>query len=148
MKRIMIVTAVIIGLAGCQMTSEDNIDWQQDNQVELMNSKIELNSAVWIDEMPSVGSEEDESKLNLALTLTSNQVIDPDIEIVEVVIRQGEESWVIDEEEYDVRVNNNHSWEIAAKSFHVLDASKPLDIAVQVNDEWIIQANVSVDTVY
>ncbi|OCH13097.1 MULTISPECIES: hypothetical protein [unclassified Aliivibrio] len=148
MKKVLFTSVMMMALSGCQMTSESTVDWQQDNKVEIMNTQIQLSSAVWIDQMPTIGSEEDESKFNVALTLSSKQVIAPELTIEKVVMRQGEESWVLTDDEFEVRVHDNHTWEIAGQSFHTLDSAKLLDIAVQVNDEWIIENNIQIDTVY
>ncbi|GLR74684.1 hypothetical protein [Aliivibrio sifiae] len=148
MKKALFASVIMMALSSCQMTSLPQVDWQQDNKIEIMNTHIQLNSAVWIDQMPTIGTEEDESKLNVALTLTSKQVIAPELAIEKVVIRQGDDSWVLTDDEFEVRVHDNHTWEIAGQSFHNITADKLIDIAVQANDEWIIESDVQIDTVY
>ena len=113
-----------------------------------MNAQIQLSSAVWVDQMPTIGEERDESKVNFALTLTSKQVIAPELVIDKVIIRQGENSWSLAEDEFEVRVHDNHTWEVAGQSFYDIDATQSVDIAIEANNEWIIETDVQVDTVY
>ncbi|MGR6862354.1 hypothetical protein ACU5EH_19635 [Aliivibrio salmonicida] len=148
MKRALFASVMMIALSGCQMTSQSQADWSQDNQIEMMNAKIQLNSAVWVDQMPTIGDEKDESKVNFALTLTSKQVIAPELIINTVVLRQGEQSWEVAEDEFEVRVHDNHTWEVAGQSFYNIDPSQPVDIAIETNNEWIIEIDVQIDTVY
>ncbi|MBP3142743.1 membrane lipoprotein lipid attachment site-containing protein [Aliivibrio fischeri] len=148
MKKVLFAATLITALSGCQMTNKSEADWKQDNKIEMMNAKIELNSAIWIDQMPTIGEDSDESKVNFALGLSSKQVIAPELNIERVELRQGDDSWEVTEEEYEVRVQDNHNWEVAGQTFHTLDASKKVDIAIKASGEWIIETNVSVDTVY
>lgn len=148
MKKALFASVMMIALSGCQMTSQPQVDWSQDNQVEMMNAQIQLNSAVWVDRMPTIGDEKDESKVNFALTLTSKQVIAPELVINTVVVRQGTQSWEMAESEFEVRVHDNHTWEIAGQSFYDIDAAQPVDIAIEANNEWIVETEVQIDTVY
>ncbi|MUK75614.1 hypothetical protein GNP84_01695 [Aliivibrio fischeri] len=148
MKKVLFAATLITALSGCQMTTQSEADWKQDNKIEMMNAKIELNSAVWVDQMPTIGEDSDESKVNFALGLSSKQVIAPELNIERVELRQGDDSWEVTEEEYEVRVQDNHNWEIAGQTFHTLDANKKVDIAIKASGEWVIETNVSVDTVY
>ncbi|MUK60469.1 membrane lipoprotein lipid attachment site-containing protein [Aliivibrio fischeri] len=148
MKKVLFAATLITALSGCQMTTQSEADWKQDNKIEMMNAKIELNSAIWVDQMPTIGEDSDESKVNFALGLSSKQVIAPELNIERVELRQGDDSWEVTEEEYEVRVQDNHNWEIAGQTFHTLDANKKVDIAIKASGEWVIETNVSVDTVY
>ncbi|MGR6841417.1 hypothetical protein ACU5DF_21410 [Aliivibrio wodanis] len=130
------------------MTSQPQVDWKQDNKIEVVDAQIQLNSAVWVDQMPTIGEERDESKVNFALTLTSEQVIAPELVINTVVVRQGTQSWEMAESEFEVRVHDNHTWEIAGQSFYDIDVNKGIDIAIETNDEWIIETEIKIDTVY
>ena len=148
MKKALFASAMMIALSGCQMTSQSQADWSQDSQIEMMNAQIQLNSAVWINRMPTIGDEKDESKVNFALTLTSKQVIAPELMISAVVLRQGDQSWSVADDEFEVRVHDNHTWEIAGQSFYEIDANQSVDIAIETNNEWIIERGIQIDTVY
>lgn len=148
MRKILLASVMMVALSGCQMTSQSQADWKQDNKIEVMNAQIQLNSAVWVDQMPTIGEERDESNVNFALTLTSKQVIAPELVIDKVIIRQGDNSWPLTEEEFEVRVHDNHTWEIAGQSFYDIDAAQPVDIAIEANNEWIVETEVQIDTVY
>lgn len=148
MKKVLLATVLFTALSGCQTTNEAKVDWLQDNKVEVMNSHVQLSSAVWINKMPSVGEERDETKLNLALVLNSKQTLAPELKIEAVVLRQGDITWEISEEEYEIRVQSDHAWEIAGYTFQELDPNKAIDIAIQTNGQWIVEAGVMIDTVY
>lgn len=148
MRKILLASVMMVALSGCQMTSQPQIDWKQDNKIEVMNAQIQLNSAVWVDQMPTIGEVRDESNVHFALTLTSEQVIVPELVIDKVIIRQGDSSWPLTEDEFEVRVHDNHTWEIAGQSFYDIDATQPVDIAIEANNEWIIETDVQIDTVY
>lgn len=98
MKKVLFAATLITALSGCQMTNQSEADWKQDNKIEMMNAKIELNSAIWIDQMPTIGEDSDESKVNFALGLSSKQVIAPELNIERVELRQGDDSWEVTEE--------------------------------------------------
>ncbi|RYU67994.1 hypothetical protein ERW51_09800 [Aliivibrio finisterrensis] len=148
MKKVLLASVMVVALSGCQMTTEQQADWKQDNKIEMMNAQIQLSSAVWIDKMPTIGEETDESKVNFALTLTSEQVIAPELMIDKVILRQGDNSWPLSDEEFEVRVHDNHTWEIAGQSFYDIDATQSVDIAIEANNEWVIETDVQIDTVY
>ncbi|WP_254052657.1 membrane lipoprotein lipid attachment site-containing protein [Aliivibrio sp. EL58] len=148
MRKVLLASVMMVALSGCQMTSQPQADWKQDNKIEVMDAKIQLNSAVWVDQMPTIGEERDESKVNFALTLTSEQVIAPELVIDKVLLRQGDNSWPLSDEEFEVRVHDNHTWEIAGQSFYDIDAAQPVDIAIEANNEWIVETDVQIDTVY
>ncbi|MDD9177992.1 MULTISPECIES: membrane lipoprotein lipid attachment site-containing protein [Aliivibrio] len=148
MKKVLFAATLITALSGCQMTNQSEADWKQDNKIEMMNAKIELNSAIWIDQMPTIGEKTDESKVNFALTLTSEQVIAPELMIDKVILRQGDNSWSLSDDEFEVRVHDNHTWEVTGQSFYNIDATQVIDIAIEANNEWIVETDVQVDTVY
>ena len=148
MKKVLLASVMVVALSGCQMTTEQQADWKQDNKIEMMNAKIELNSAIWIDQMPTIGEKTDESKVNFALTLTSEQVIAPELMIDKVILRQGDNSWSLSDDEFEVRVHDNHTWEVTGQSFYNIDATQVIDIAIEANNEWIVETDVQVDTVY
>ena len=148
MRKILLASVMMVALSGCQMTSQPQVDWKKDNKIEVVDAQIQLNSAVWVDQMPTIGEERDESKVNFALTLTSEQVIAPELVIDKVLLRQGDNSWPLSDEEFEVRVHDNHTWEIAGQSFYNIDAEQPVDIAIEANNEWIVETDVQIDTVY
>ncbi|MDD9155059.1 membrane lipoprotein lipid attachment site-containing protein [Aliivibrio sp. S4TY2] len=148
MKKVLLASVMAVALSGCQMTTDQQADWKQDNKIEMMNAQIQLDSAVWIDQMPTIGEETDESKVNFALTLTSEQVIAPELMIDKVILRQGDNSWSLSDDEFEVRVHDNHTWEVAGQSFYNIDATQLIDIAIEANNEWIVETDVQVDTVY
>lgn len=147
MKKVLFATVLLAALSGCQATNGSSVDWQQGNQVEIMNSHIELKSAVWINKMPSM-NEEDEIKVHLALTLNSPQVLAPELNIEKVVLRQEGNTWEVNEDEYEVRVHNDHAWEIAGKTFQDVDNKEMIDIAILASGQWIVETGVMIDTVY
>ncbi|MCP3698496.1 MAG: hypothetical protein GY920_08075 [Aliivibrio sp.] len=148
MKKVLLASVMVVALLGCQMTTEQKADWKQDNKIEMMNAQIQLDSAVWIDQMPTIGEETDESKVNFALTLTSEQVIAPELMIDKVILRQENNSWSLSDDEFEVRVHDNHTWEVTGQSFYEIDVTQVIDIAIEVNNEWIVETDVQIDTVY
>jgi len=148
MKKVLLASVMVVALSGCQMTTEQKADWQQDNKIEMMNAQIQLDSAVWIDQMPTISEETDESKVNFALTLTSEQVIAPELMIDKVILRQENSSWSLSDDEFEVRVHDNHTWEVTGQSFYDIDVTQVIDIAIEANNEWIVETDVQIDTVY
>lgn len=148
MKRIAL--ALAIALSGCAATM-NTTDWQGSTFTYIAGEGITLQSNVWLNKMPVVG--ETGIKVNAALSLNALTTISSDIEVVQVLFRQGEQEWHLSEEQYEIRPHEENYWEIAASWKGDVDPSQRIDIAVELTDghgssEWLVEEQVKVAEVF
>ncbi len=152
MKKHAIALLTLALLGGCASTEpESMIGWQQDNQVVMASTTIELKSNLWINQMPTIGEVQDQN-LHGALYLTSDSQLDAHLTATQLIIRQGEREWLIEGDLLELRSHNEHHWEVAFVWQMELDIEQPVDIAVEVEQNgqvaWLVERKVSIDTVF
>lgn len=148
MKRIAL--ALAIALAGCA-TTMNTTDWQGNTFTYIVGERVTLQSNVWLNKMPMVG--EVGVKANAALSLNALTTISSDIEVVQVLFRQGEQEWHLSDDQYEIRPHEENYWEIAASWKGEVDPSQRIDIAVELTDgngssEWLVEEQVKVAEVF
>ena len=135
-------------LAGC---SSPQIAWQQDNQIVVNNAKIQLESNLWLNKMPTIGDMQEQA-LHGALYIETNETLPADLEIKSVSLRQGDETWWLDGNLLDLRSHSESQWEVAFVWQFTFDPEQPVDVAVMLNNDdqvkWLVEKGVVIDTVY
>ncbi len=151
-----IVTAALLGftlLTGCATVapSVEQAPWGENNTVMIAETKVALSSNLWINAMPSATAKSDHM-VNVALYIESKQGLSANLAVTSVTLRQGEQVWVIAEDEFELRTHSDSQWEVALLVEANIDDSLPVDVAVSLgsNDKmfWLIDRNIKVDTVY
>ncbi|KJR31943.1 hypothetical protein BOO92_16950 [Vibrio navarrensis] len=149
MKRWALATLSLALLAGC--STQPAISWQQDNQVTVNQSVIELKSTLWVNQMPMVGEQEAQS-LHGSLYLSSNGELPANLTVNLLTIKQGEQQWNLSESELEVRTHSENQWEVAFNWQGEFDIEQPVDIALQLENQatilWLVERKVAIDKVY
>ncbi|MCK6262421.1 hypothetical protein KP803_03960 [Vibrio sp. ZSDE26] len=149
-KQIALASLAVALLAGCQ---NSDVNWQQSSSVMIEESQVVLKSSLWIDRMPSIGeSSSSEENFHAALSLESINELPADLEVVSVTIKQGNETWLIESEEIDIRTHSANQWELAVSWQLPISPDLPADIAIQLNnkgqEKWLVDHDVNIDVVY
>lgn len=148
MKNMMSIALGSILLMGC--TSSVPM-WEQENQISVSGVTMTLNSHLWVDNMPIIG-EEQKRVLHGALYIESPQLLPAELDVKSVIIRQGEDVWIVDNELLELRNHNENRWEIAFAWQLSVDEAQPLDIAVSfdgsVAEQWLIEKNITIEQVH
>lgn len=135
-------------LIGC---SAPAIDWQQSDQVPFAQTVVTMKSTLWIDMMPSVGSEQ-ETTLRGSILLESDQALDPNTRVDLLSLQQDDQVWLVEGDALELRAYSPTQWEVAFEWQVPIDAERAVDIAVQLNDQdhstWLVNQQVSIDKVY
>ncbi|MGF1752467.1 hypothetical protein L4C33_02580 [Vibrio makurazakiensis] len=146
MKKIALVCA--LALAGCATT---NVSWDQDSQIEVAQSTVTLKSNLWLNKMPTIG-EASEHNLHGALNLASTADLPADLTVNNVSIKQGENTWLIDGDDLDLRTHNESQWEVAFTWQLGVDVEQTVDVALEVEQagktQWLVEKDVKIDAVY
>ncbi|RJX74435.1 hypothetical protein DZ860_04730 [Vibrio sinensis] len=148
-SRVMMALGVVL-LAGCSSHSSTQ-QWAQDNQIVISGQTIELKSNLWLNKMPTIGEVQDQT-LHGALYLESQQTLPAELGVNAIMIKQGDETWLIDGEQLDLRTHDENQWEVAFVWQLAVDPEQPVDIAISVDhgdkQEWLVEKEVLIDTVY
>ncbi|EGU43569.1 hypothetical protein VII00023_03993 [Vibrio ichthyoenteri ATCC 700023] len=148
MKRIAAISLGLALLAGC---SAPQVGWDQDNQIVFNQAKIQLESNLWLNKMPTIG-EMQEQALHGALVLETSSSLPADLDVESISLRQGEETWLIDGDLLELRSHSENQWEISFVWQFAFDPEQPIDVAVMLNSgdhvEWLVEKGVVIDTVY
>ncbi|MBE3651570.1 hypothetical protein [Vibrio navarrensis] len=149
MKRWALATLSLALLAGC--STQPAISWQQDNQVTVNQSVIELKSTLWVNQMPMVGEQEAQS-LHGSLYLSSNGELPANLTVNLLTIKQGEQQWNLSESELEVQTHSENQWEVAFNWQGEFDIEQPVYIALQLENQatilWLVERKVAIDKVY
>lgn len=149
-KNIALASLAVALLGGCQSTE---INWQQESAVMIEQTTIELKSSLWVDRMPKIGeASTQEESVHVALSLESDNELPPQLEVVNVAIKQGSDTWVINSEEVDIRTHSENQWELAFEWQIPVAIDTPVDIAILMSNHgqetWIVEHDVNIDVVY
>lgn len=148
MKKLAIVSLTLALLAGCALPQ---VGWDQDEKVIINDAQIQLTSNLWLNKMPTVGALQEQS-LHGALNLESSQPLPADITVESVSLRQGDDVWIIDGDDLEIRTHDENQWEVVFAWQFELDPNKTVDVALQLNHQdsldWLVEKQVQIDTVY
>jgi len=151
-----IATAAILGftlLTGCAAITPaaEQAPWGENNTVMIAQAKVALSSNLWINAMPSTTAKNDHM-VNAALYIESKQGLPANLEVTSVTFRQGDQVWVVSEDEFELRTHSDTQWEVALLVEANVDDSQPVDVAVNFGSDgktfWLIDRSIKVDTVY
>ncbi|ALM71885.1 TPA: hypothetical protein RQJ57_001513 [Vibrio vulnificus] len=149
MKKPLIALLPLLLLVGC--TSEPNVSWQQDNRITIADTRIELASNLWINQMPTLG-ESQQDNLHGALYLSSDRDLPASLTVSELTIKQGEQEWKIDGDLLELRTHSENKWEIAFVWQANFDPEKNVDLLVELDNhgkrEWLVERNITIDKVF
>ncbi|HAS61943.1 MAG TPA: hypothetical protein DCS35_04825 [Vibrio sp.] len=148
MKKLAIVSLTLALLVGCV---SPQVNWDQDEKTVINDAQIQLTSNLWLNKMPTIG-EVQEQNLHGALSLESSQPLPADLTIDSVSLRQGDDVWVIDGDDLEIRTHDENQWEVVFAWQFELDPNKAVDVALQLNHQdsrdWVVEKQVLIDTVY
>lgn len=148
MKKVALLSLGAALLVGC---ATQPVVWEQPNQITVEQATVELKSNLWINKMPTIG-EVQESNLHGALYLESDKALPAELDVESISIKQGDESWVIDGDLVELRTHNQNQWEVAFVWQFAIDPEQPVDVALQLTinnqQDWLVEKNVKIDTVY
>ncbi|UTT85567.1 hypothetical protein LZI70_04630 [Vibrio pelagius] len=140
--------ACVVALAGC---SAPQVEWQQDNQVEVSTTTITMKSNLWLNKMPTIGEAQDNT-LHGAIYLESDSQLPATLAIESVTVKQGADTLLITSDDLDLRTHNETKWEVAFTWQLEINSEQPVDVAVELKDgevvKWLVEKDVKVDTVY
>ncbi|MCJ2375893.1 hypothetical protein LNL84_03505 [Vibrio sp. ZSDZ34] len=151
---VLTMTAAMIGCGAMTETSETE-RWSNNKVVMLSKQQVNLESNLWIDKMPKVGETKalvSEQVVFGSLNLSSPGQIPADLDVSKVVIKQGEQVWLLEDSDFELRNHSEQQWEVAFAWQIDVNTIQPVDIAVELEDGtqqvWLSQSNVEIDTVY
>ncbi|KLN67110.1 MULTISPECIES: hypothetical protein [Vibrio] len=148
MKKLALMSLGVALLAGC---ASEPVGWEQDNQVIISQVTVSLKSNLWLNKMPTIGEVQDNT-LHGALYLESDKALPAELDVESISIQQGEETWQIDGDLVELRTHNQNQWEVVFVWQFPIDAAKPVNVALMLNNngqvEWLVEKNVKIDMVY
>ncbi len=149
MKKLTSVLIATALLAGCSSVPE--VNWKQDSQITMNQVNIELKSNLWVNLMPTIG-EAPEPSLHGSLSLESAQQLPANLTAEALIIRQGDEEWVIGADSLETRTNSENQWDVAFTLQSGFSTEKLVDVAVLLDDagekRWLVEKHVQINRVY
>lgn len=143
---VLIATAL---LTGCSTVPE--VNWKQDSQITMNQVNIELKSNLWVNLMPTIG-EAQEPSLHGSLSLESAQQLPANLTAEALIIRQGDNEWVIGDDSLETRTNSENQWEVAFTLQSELSNEKLVDLAILLDDagekRWLVEKHIKINRVY
>ena len=140
--------ACVVALAGC---AAPQVEWQQDNQVEVSAATVTMKSNLWHNKMPTIGETQDKT-LHRAIYLESDSELPATLAVESVTVKQGADTLLVTADDLDLRTHSETQWEVAFVWQLEIDSEKPVDVAVELKDgetvKWLVEKDVKVDTVY
>ncbi|KAB0478754.1 hypothetical protein F7Q91_15895 [Vibrio chagasii] len=140
--------ACVVALAGC---AAPQVEWQQDNQVEVSAATVTMKSNLWHNKMPTIGETQDKT-LHGAIYLESDSELPATLAVESVTVKQGSDTLLVTADDLDLRTHSETQWEVAFVWQLEIDSEKPVDVAVELKDgetvKWLVEKDVKVDTVY
>lgn len=142
-----------ICLAGTMLFGCSNQFSQPENSSVVMvnNVKIALNSDLWINNMPSIGSSS-EKVLHGSLHLNAKHVLPEGLKANRLVIQQGDKRWSLSEEQLELRSNNENQWDVVFAQPLDVNDSASATVSLQVSEngdaQWLVEKEVQIEAVY
>ncbi|MCT4351381.1 hypothetical protein [Vibrio sp. NC2] len=147
MKKL-VFAACVVALAGC---SAPQVEWQQDNQVEISAATVTMKSNLWHNKMPTIGEAQDKT-LHGSIYLESDSQLPATLAVESVTVKQGADTLLVTADDLDLRTHSETQWEVAFVWQLEIDSDKPVDVAIELKDgetvKWLVEKDVKVDTVY
>ncbi|WP_117235888.1 hypothetical protein [Vibrio maerlii] len=152
MKKLALVGLSVMALAGCSSITTSEVDWSADATAMKAATDVTLRSNLWLNKMPMIGDERNEETLHGALYLESSSYLPAELDVTQVVLRQGTETWSIYADDVELRTHSATAWEVAFKWQLEIDPEQPVDVAVELikeeKTEWVVNNQVKLDVVY
>ncbi|CAM2947017.1 hypothetical protein [Vibrio mytili] len=149
MKRLAPVVFSVAVLAGCGSTPE--VNWLQNSQVIINRVNVELNSYLWVNLMPTVGEEQQQS-IHGSLALQSDQQLPANLTVESLILKQGHSEWTLNATDLDTRTHSENEWEVVFTSDIEINTERYVDLAVLLDDagkkRWLVEKSVKVNKVY
>ncbi|MBF9001558.1 MULTISPECIES: hypothetical protein [Vibrio] len=148
MKKFVLI-ALMSALTACAFSP--NVNWKQGSLAVLAQIDIQLKSNLWTDQLPKVQGAETQS-LNGTLTLETSGELPADLNVNQLVIKQGDQVWTIDGDNVELRTQSEDVWEVVFQSSIEVNVDKPVSVALELSNDgknaWLVEHNVSIDKVY
>ncbi|GAD80703.1 hypothetical protein [Vibrio ezurae] len=152
--KVKVVSAILLSstlLFGC--ASICHAPWDTASTTSIVEqTKVTLDANMWGNKMPTIG-EEPSFPLHGSLVLNSEKMIPADLSVSAVWVRYAGETFLIDEDDFDVEAINEKQWKLSFKQDQRFnDKVTVADVAVELKGEsqavWLVDKAVNVDAVY
>lgn len=141
-------SACVLALAGC---STPQVEWQKGTQVEVSTAIVTMKSNLWLNKMPMIGEDQDET-LHGVIYLESTSQLPATLAVESVTVKQGADTLLVTADDLDLRIQSETQWEVAFVWQLDIESEKAVDVAVLLRDgeivKWLVEKDVKVDTVY
>ncbi|CAM4131167.1 hypothetical protein [Vibrio neonatus] len=153
--KVKVLSAILLSstlLFGC--ASICNAPWDTASATSSVEqTKVTLDANMWGNKMPTIGESAASAPLHGNLVLSSDKTIPADLAVTAIWVRYAGETFLIDEEAFDVEAINEKQWKISFKQDQAFnDNAAAADVAVELKGEtqkvWLIDKAVDVDAVY
>ncbi|MDV6252498.1 hypothetical protein [Vibrio sp. EA2] len=149
MKKLASVAIATALLTGCSAVPE--VNWKQDSQITINKVNIELKSNLWVNLMPTIG-ESQEASLHGSLSLESDTQLPANLTVEALIIKQGDEQWMLDEDSLETRTHSENQWEVAFTWENQVNTEKWVELAILLDDagkkRWLVEKYVKINKVY
>ena len=146
-----IAMTLLLGvLAGC--ASEPKVSWDQGAQTEVADTTITLTANLWQNHMVGEGLDEDPQTLHGALYLHSIEGLPAGLDVRTVILKQPEQEWILQEEDFELRVDDEQHWEVAFLTRTGFETKTPVDVLLTVRYQGkthhLVARQVMIDVVH
>ncbi|WP_321463617.1 hypothetical protein [uncultured Vibrio sp.] len=149
MKKLASVAIATVLLTGCNAVPE--VNWKQDSQITINKVNVELKSNLWVNLMPTIG-ESQESYLHGSLSLESDTQLPANLTVEALIIKQGDEQWMLKEDSLETRTHSENQWEVAFTWQNQLNTEQWVELAILLDDagkkRWLVEKYVKINKVY
>nr|WP_319555639.1 hypothetical protein [uncultured Vibrio sp.] len=149
MKKLASVAIATVLLTGCNAVPE--VNWKQDSQITINKVNVELKSNLWVNLMPTIG-ESQESNLHGSLSLESDTQLPANLTVEALIIKQGDEQWMLKEDSLETRTHSENQWEVAFTWQNQLNTEQWVELAILLDDagkkRWLVEKYVKINKVY
>lgn len=145
------LVSLVLGSALLLGCAAQDVVWNSSDQLDVAEATVVLESNLWLDKMPTVGDDTKDT-LHGALYLKSNAVLPAELDVETVTLKQGDQLWQLTPDQFDLRTQDEHHWEVAFSQPFDVGSEEPIDVAVALTYQgmvkWLVQNQVTVDKVY
>ncbi|CAM4253522.1 hypothetical protein [Vibrio agarivorans] len=148
MKKAIALAVASAALFGCQSVSNNDASSAQE---AAYNQSIDLKSALWFNKMPTI---DDAPEMNLhgSLVLEQSEGFSAELDITRVELHQAKETYLIDQQQFELRSHSENQWEAAFALPIELDENKTVDVVVYFTEEgkqsFVAEKGVAIEVVY
>ncbi|GEM74196.1 hypothetical protein [Vibrio sagamiensis] len=140
---------LILLLTGCHFSPA--LNWHQGNQITLNKTRIELDSHLWVNLVPIMEKQKN-NYLYGSLYFSADKPLPADVMVEAVIIKQGREEWKIQQDTIELRIHDQHYWEVVFAQKVDADMNRRFEVALLLQKlgktAWLVERGVKVEKVY